>query len=363
MKLFLCGDVMTGRGIDQILPHPCDPALHEPYVGSALEYVRLAEAASGPIPRPVSWEYVWGEALRVFERQRPDARVVNLETSLTADGRAEPKGINYRMHPENVPVLQALGIGCAVLANNHAADWGRPGLLDTLDALSRAGIAAAGAGRDLASARRPAVLPAPGGRVLVFACGGHDCGIPPEWAAGPATPGVHALPLPLERSIDYVADWVSAEKRSGDVAVLSIHWGGNWGFGVPDRHREFAHAVIDRAGVDLVHGHSSHHPKGIEVYRDRLVLYGCGEFLDDYEGIGGREAYRPDLVLAYFPSLEPATGRLTALEMAPLQIRRFRLATPSPTDRQLMQRSLDYDCRAFGHRIAARGESLVLEWR
>ncbi len=51
VRLFLCGDVMTGRGVDQIMAHPSDPALYEGYVASALDYVRLAEAANGPIAR------------------------------------------------------------------------------------------------------------------------------------------------------------------------------------------------------------------------------------------------------------------------------------------------------------------------
>src|SRR5882757_1479374 len=50
-RLFLCGDVMTGRGIDQILPHPCDPLLHESYVKSARDYIRLAEQVNGRIPK------------------------------------------------------------------------------------------------------------------------------------------------------------------------------------------------------------------------------------------------------------------------------------------------------------------------
>ncbi|HEY3146719.1 MAG TPA: hypothetical protein VGJ75_10225, partial [Dongiaceae bacterium] len=53
VTLFLCGDVMIGRGIDQILPHPGDPQIREPYVISAAYYVRLAEAATGAIPAPV----------------------------------------------------------------------------------------------------------------------------------------------------------------------------------------------------------------------------------------------------------------------------------------------------------------------
>lgn len=58
MKLFLCGDLMTGRGIDQILPAPCDPELDEPWVKSALDYVALAEQRSGPIPRAADPAYI-----------------------------------------------------------------------------------------------------------------------------------------------------------------------------------------------------------------------------------------------------------------------------------------------------------------
>ena len=84
VRLFLCGDVMTGRGIDQVLPHPSDPLLHEGYASSALRYVELAERANGPIPRPVDFAYVWGDALTELERRRPDVRIVNLETAVYA---------------------------------------------------------------------------------------------------------------------------------------------------------------------------------------------------------------------------------------------------------------------------------------
>ncbi len=74
VRLFLCGDVMLGRGIDQILPHPADPRLYEPHVVSALTYVELAERVNGAIPRPVDFSYVWGDAIAELERLRPDAR-------------------------------------------------------------------------------------------------------------------------------------------------------------------------------------------------------------------------------------------------------------------------------------------------
>jgi hypothetical protein len=83
ITLFLAGDVMAGRGVDQIMAHPSAPELHEPDVTDAREYVRLAEQMSGPLPRAVGSDYVWGDALAEWERLAPAARVINLETSIT----------------------------------------------------------------------------------------------------------------------------------------------------------------------------------------------------------------------------------------------------------------------------------------
>ena len=122
LRLFLCGDVMIGRGIDQVLPHPCSPILHEDYVHSALDYVRLAEEANGPIARPVAPSYIWGAALDELTHRQPDARIINLETAITRSEDFAPKGINYRVNPENADCLTAAAIDCCVLANNHVSD-------------------------------------------------------------------------------------------------------------------------------------------------------------------------------------------------------------------------------------------------
>ena len=151
ITLFLAGDVMTGRGIDQILPHPGDPRLYEPYIRDARDYVRLAERRHGTIERPVSFDYPWGDALVELQRVVPDARIINLETAITVSDRYRPKGINYRMNPDNVPCITAAKIDCCVLANNHVLDWGPSGLLETLDSLRGAGLRTAGAGKDDAS--------------------------------------------------------------------------------------------------------------------------------------------------------------------------------------------------------------------
>jgi poly-gamma-glutamate synthesis protein (capsule biosynthesis protein) len=362
VTLFLCGDVMTGRGVDQILPRPSAPRLYERFLTSALDYVALAEHAHGLIPRRVEPAYVWGVLPEVLDRERPDVRIVNLETSVTTSDAAAPKGINYRMHPANVAVLTAAGIDCCVLANNHVLDWGPAGLLETVATLARAGIRVVGAGHDLAAARAPGVLEiAPGHRVLVLGLGTRDSGIPRHWAAGAATPGVHLLPDLSETTADDVARLVDDARRPGDVIVASVHWGPNWGYDVPPAHRRFTRALIDRARVDVVHGHSSHHPMAIEVHRGHPILYGCGDFLNDYEGIGGHDAYRSDLALAYFVTVDACTGELARLTMTPLQIRNFRLRYPAPADRAWVHGRLDRECRRFGHRVVPRDGALVLE--
>lgn len=335
--LFLAGDVMTGRGIDQVLPQSVDPGLHEPWVKDARRYVELAEAEHGEIRAPVGWEYLWGDALPELERAAPAARIVNLETAVTtSDAHWPGKGIHYRMHPENVPVLTAAGIDCCALANNHVLDWGRPGLEETLDTLREAGLATAGAGRSLEEARHPAVLETEGGgRVLVIALGSVTSGIPASWAAGEERSGVWLLPEPPADPVDAVPtvrEALEAVRRPGDLAVASTHQGGNWGFQVPAAERRLAHALIDEAGVDVIHGHSSHHVKGIEVHEGRLILYGCGDLLTDYEGIGGHEEYRGDLALLYLPELDPETGELRGLTMTPVTQRRFRLERTSAED-------------------------------
>jgi len=349
LRLFLCGDVMTGRGIDQILRWPSDPGLHEDWVKSALGYVQLAERKNGPIPRRVPAAYIWGDALAEFERLKPGARIVNLETTATTSNDWASKGINYRMHPRNIDCLTAAGIDCCALSNNHVLDWGRAGLEETLAVLHGARIRTPGAGRNREEAGRPAVLEQGSeGRVLVFAFAFASSGVPPRWAAGDDTPGVRLLDDLSQRVLGEVAGLVRAHEAGGDTVVASLHWGGNWGHDITEDEIRFAHGLIDCAGVDLVHGHSSHHAKAIELCRNKLILYGCGDLINDYEGIGGHERYRGDLGLMYFPTLGQGTGELLRLELVPMQMRRFRLERASPADAAWLCATLTREGRRFG---------------
>ncbi|MBX6312810.1 MAG: CapA family protein [Isosphaeraceae bacterium] len=365
MTLFLAGDVMTGRGIDQILPHPGDPRLHEGFMTSAIGYVRLAEQASGPIRRPVDYHYIWGDAIEELDRIAPDIRIINLETSITQNGAPWPdKAVLYRMNPENIPCLTVARIDVCSLANNHTLDWGYKGLEDTLATLERVGIHYAGAGRDLARARAPVAVNVPGkGRVVIVAIGSPTSGIPLAWQATAKRPGLNITADFAEDDVRRIREQVEAVKKPGDVVVASIHWGPNWGFGVATAHTRFAHALIESAGVDVVHGHSSHHVKGIEVHRGRLILYGCGDFLDDYEGISGYEAFRDDLGLMYFPILDLKTGALIRLRMTPTRIRRMRINRATGADVDWLINVLNEQGERFGTSVElAEDGRLSLRW-
>lgn len=360
MTLFVCGDVMTGRGIDQILAHPNPPGIQEPYVRDARDYVELAEQANGPIHRSVAPTYIWGDALAQL-RRLPDARIINLETSITCSEEFWPgKGIHYRMHPENVACLTAAGIDVCVLANNHVLDYSYAGLEETLDALAAIGIKRTGAGRNLEEARRPATVAlADNRRIVVFSVGVETSGIPPNWAAGDTSPGVDLLPDLSNATADTLLDRVRRVKRGGDVVIVSIHWGSNWGYEIAPSQIRFAHRLLD-GEVDLLHGHSSHHPRPMEVYRNKLVLYGCGDFISDYEGISGYEQYRDDLVLMYFPEVDPATGQLLTLRMTPLRVRRMQLVRASSTESEWMRDRLALASREFGSEFELTDEGMLI---
>src|SRR5881392_1402941 len=364
LRLFLCGDVMTGRGIDQALSHPVNPILYEPYVRDAREYVALAEKANGLIPRPLSTDYIWGDALRELERARIDLRIANLETAITSAEAPWPeKGIHYRMHPQNIGCLASAKISAGALANNHVLDWGYDGLSETLKTLDAAGIAHAGAGNDAEDATQPAAWDTAGnGRLLLFSFGSRTSGIPQDWKATSISPGVNLLDHFSEATAAQVAEQMRSHQQSGDLIIASIHWGSNWGYEIPRQQIAFAHCLIEH-GVAIVHGHSSHHVKAIEVFKNRLILYGCGDFVTDYEGISGYERFRGDLALMYLVDLDSQSGQLVSTRLVPMHMRRFRLDRTSAPDAHWLCDFLNKLGAPFGTGTRLKkGNSMMLQW-
>ncbi|WP_406235392.1 CapA family protein [Nocardia sp. NBC_01009] len=360
--VLLGGDVMLGRGVDQILPHPGDPRLRERYVDDARTYVELAERANGLFIRPVDFRRPWGAVLPILAQFDPDVRLINLETAITADGAFDPaKGIHYRMNPDNLPVLTVVAPVVCALANNHILDFGIEGLADTLEALDSAGIHHAGAGADLDNALAPAISELEDGRraVIVSVAAGSS-GVPEYWAACRDRPGLWWVGnSPSVRAADEVAANVLAHKGVRDIAIVSIHWGPNWGYGVALSETQFAHRLID-AGVDLVHGHSAHHPRPIEIYRGKPILYGCGDVIDDYEGIHGHERYRTDLRLLYLVTIDIDA---VEVQMIPLRVRRMRLESAACSESRWLCETIEHISRGFGTRVAMRHDDLPVVFK
>jgi len=199
--------------------------------------------------------------------------------------------------------------------------------------------------------------------LIVFAFGSRTSGVPPDWAATNTTPGVNFLKDYSAETLNSIKVQIAAVKKPGDIIVFSVHWGSNWGYDIPAEQKQFARQLIDQAGVDVVHGHSSHHPKGLEVYKNHLIIYGAGDFLNDYEGISGHDEFRDDLTVMYFASLDPKSGELIRLRLVPMHIRNFRLNRPSRSDAKWLQVTLDRECRKLGTRVVLGDDGrMELHW-
>jgi len=198
--------------------------------------------------------------------------------------------------------------------------------------------------------------------VLLFSFGSKTSGIPRGWKATSNSPGVNLLDLSDETAAR-VCDQMRAYQQSGDLVVASIHWGGNWGYEIPQEQIAFAHRLIEE-GVAVVHGHSSHHVKGIEVFKSRLILYGCGDFLTDYEGISGYETFRGDLALMYLIELDHDSGELMNARLVPMQMRQFQLRRASAADAKSLCNLLNQLGAKFSTGAKLQSDnSLMLEWR
>jgi poly-gamma-glutamate synthesis protein (capsule biosynthesis protein) len=214
-------------------------------------------------------------------------------------------------------------------------------------------IAACGAGRSAEDARRAITV----GPVTLLAIGCEDSGIPPSWAASPSRSGIDLLPDLSDASIEETCARVSALR--GQRVIVSIHWGSNWGHAIPHDHVRLARALID-AGADVIFGHSSHHPRPIELYRDRPILYGCGDLINDYEGISGYQTYRDDLRLLYFAMVEPGGGSLVQLRMVPMQARQLRLWHASGADVDHLLEVINQTSEDLGVRARAAADRTLL---
>lgn len=203
------------------------------------------------------------------------------------------------MHPENLKVLSEGCVDFVRLANNHTLDYGVSGLKDTIRGVKELGVKYAGVEEEsVEGARVPAVLGLPRvsasstevkHRIHVYSASDH----PGDWSV---IPEFHLIDhSPTSRRLLKTLLTTPSESQEAikpDLKIFSVHWGPNYTWQPSPQIRDLAHFLIDECGVDIVHGHSAHHVQGVEKYNGKVIIYGCGDFVDDY---ALNEEFRNDL--------------------------------------------------------------------
>jgi len=205
-------------------------------------------------------------------------------------------GGHSRVKPHLASVFSDNGFDLVSVASNHAMDWGEEGLMDTIASFEERGIQAIGAGRNLAEARKPAIVERNGVRVAVLAyCSVLQAG----YAAGPNKAGVAPLrahtyyqqqeyqagtppkiiSIPYEEDVAMMVEDIQAAREKADAVILWVHWGIHF---IPKVIATYQPAIMKAAidaGVDAVFGHHAHVPKAIEVYKGKPCFYSLSNFI------------------------------------------------------------------------------------
>lgn len=286
--------------------------------------------------RAESPEEPWGDLPPIL--RAADVRIVNLNCAIRPEIRATES-------------LIAAGIDACALANDRTLELGRQGLLDTMGRLDLAGVHHAGAGKTLAEARRPEIWSVPSdppSRVALISV--------TEGAMAPSS-GINSFTPDLEpEGLAWVSDSIRQARQAGaQVVVLSYHATQENAEMPSPVLRRFAEFVIEQ-GADVFHGHGSHLFKGVEIYRDKPILYDSGDLLDDTVVHLQLRSTPSFLFLLGFDGSE-----FRRLELVPLHVSfpEVNLACGRDADR-VLHRMRDLSA-AFGTEFHREGERLFLE--
>lgn len=322
MRIALIGDVMLGRLVNKVLKHS-DPA------------------------------YPWGNTLPLL--QNSDLRICNLECVLSDIGAPwsnTPKVFHFRSDEKNIQTLEAAKINIVSLANNHVLDYEYEGLHRMLSLLDARGISHAGAGKNLSEASKPIFFSVRNIKIAFMAFTDNE----PDWAAQENKPGIYYLPADkYDKRLQPFFRRIADAGQEADFVIVSAHWGSNWGADPPLDHRSLAHAMID-AGADLVFGHSAHIFRGIEIYKNRPVIYSAGDFIDDY---AVDEIERNDESFIFI--LEKNEGSNIKIYLHPVCINQFQANLASSHRREAIISQMESLCHDLGTNLKCFSDHALVE--
>ena len=270
-----------------------------------------------------------------------DACLVNLETCIALGGKPAWKGERnpcyFRARPEMLNILIKAGIDIVTCANNHAGDYGIESVLETIYWTKKAGLVSTGVGENPKQALRPRLVMIGNTRVAIC---GMDTTMP-SYCVSEGRPGTNHVPEGdleiFEARINWLSKWA---KRRCDILILTIHWGRNWDRITSNIHRKMARMAID-AGVDLIIGHSAHRLQGVEIIKNRMVVYDMGNLMID--GI-----YRPQGQLGGIFKFFISKKGVHRLEMIPVWLPAARTVIPTREQRKQILSEMKDLCNNLG---------------
>ncbi len=235
-----------------------------------------------------SLNYPWGNTLSILKNS--DIVIGNLETTITNSNIKWPnKTFNYKLLPKYAATLKIANLSYCSLANNHIFDYRMLGLKDTIKNLDKLKIKYAGVGKNLLDASAPTFIIKNNIKIGFLSAADHYH----YWAATNNTPGLWYISMNNDKEWEKVFKKVRETKRKCHILIFSLHWNYNYVNKIDKNFIIFAHKLIDN-GVDIIHGHSPHHLLPIEKYKNRLIFYSLGDFIDDY---AVDPKYRNDLAI------------------------------------------------------------------
>ncbi|MDP4261375.1 MAG: CapA family protein [Bacteroidota bacterium] len=308
----LAGDVMIGRNVNEVITSK-------------------------------GYSYPWGDILSLLTST--DINIINLETTLTNSISKIHKTFNFKAAPDKVSTLAKARITAVNLANNHIMDFDEEGLTETIRTLQDARIKYAGAGMDEQQAAKPVIITCRDTRIGMLGFTDNE----PGWRAGVSSCGINYINVLNSRSKEKALNSIQQLRSEADLIIVSIHWGPNMKEKPDPGFVEFAHEMIDN-GADLIHGHSAHIFQGIEVYKNKLILYDTGDFLDDYV---------VDPVLrndhSFFFIAEINKKKFSRLHLVPVLISKCQVNLASLKDSRWSLQRMQQLSAAFGTKVTDAG--------
>ncbi|TDW60285.1 CapA family protein [Oceanimonas baumannii] len=242
--------------------------------------------------------------------------IVNLESVVTIRGeqgadKSEGGPYYYRARPEMLEILGLAGVDVVSTANNHSGDYGSDGLLDQQRWLAAAGIEQIGSGINREAAFCPLIRRVGALRIAMIAVDSTQ----PHFAATETTAGTAYLPLNDIKSWQQMKPKIDKCRELADIVLVCVHWGDNHATSPSQAQVKAGHALIE-AGADAVLGASAHRLQGVELYRQKPIIYDAGDLLFDavrsspkYGGLFQLELSRKGVVRIVFVPVEVGFGQ------------------------------------------------------